>query len=151
MDIDSTVQQDTQKLKLNFLEFWSTISKEDTQSLITLENTIVVKNKISKYCDKIFTIDKVLLVFHSYSSVAYLSAERIVNAKIYFDIAKTKYIILARKHDCETFCFSIVYSNIPELSKFSTFPIPADNILDYLESDEAITHLKEFYQKNFKK
>ena len=95
--MDST--NDTQKLKLNFLEFWSNISKEDTQALISLEHTVVVKNKISKFCDKIFTLDKILLVFHSYASVAYLSAERVVNAKIFLDISKTKYIILARKHD----------------------------------------------------
>jgi len=142
---------DTQKLKLNFLEFWRNISVEDTQSLITLENTALVKNKISKYCDKIYSLDKVLQVFHAYASVAYLSAERIVNAKIYFDIAKTRYIILARKVDCEIYSFSIVYSNISELSKFSTFPIPADNILDYLESDDAVEHLKDFYKENYKK
>lgn len=143
--------KDTQKLKLNFLEFWRNISAEETQSLITLENTVLVKNKINKYCEKTYSLDKVLQVFHAYANVAYLSAERIVNAKIYFDTAKTKYMILARKVDCKVYSFSIVYSNISELSKFSTFPIPADNVLDYLESDEAITYLKEFYKENYKK
>ncbi len=139
---------DTQKLKLNFLEFWRNISPEDTQSLISLENTNLVKNKINKYCDNTFSLDKVLLVFHSYASVAYLSAELIVNAKIYLDITKTKYIILARKHDCETFCFSIVYSNITALSKYPTRAIPSDNILNYLESNDAIQNFKDFYTQN---
>lgn len=135
---------DTQKLKLNFLEFWKNISNEDTQTLITLENTAVVENKISKYTSENYSISKILLVFHSYASIAYLSAERIVNAKIYFDVIKTKYIILARKMDCDTFCFSIVYSNISELSRYPTKAIPADNVLDYLERDNAIQLFKEY-------
>jgi len=141
---------DTQKLKLNFLEFWRNISNEDTQALVTLENITVVKNKISKYCSDEYAIDKVLRVFHSYASVAYLSAERIVNAKIYFDVTKTRYMILARKTDAKTFCFSIVYSNVSELSKNPTTAIPADNVLDYLEHDDAISKFKDFYQ-NLKK
>jgi len=142
---------DTQKLKLNFLEFWKNISNEDTQTLVSLENTTVIKNKISKYCTDGYSIDKVLLVFHSYASVAYLSAERIVNAKIYFDITKTQFIILARKTDCETFCFSIVYSNISSLSKYPTLAIPADNVLDYLESDNALDKFQDYYNTLNKK
>lgn len=134
----------TQDLKLSFLEFWKNISNEDTQTLITLENTAVVINKITKYTNENHNIDKVLQVFHSYASIAYLSAERIVNAKIYFDVTKTKYIILARKTDCDTFCFSIVYSNISELSRYPTKAIPADNVLDYLERDNAIHMFKEY-------
>jgi len=144
-----TTAGDTQKLKLNFLEFWKTISHEDTQTLISLENTTVVKNKIDKYCTDDFSIDKVLLVFHSYASIAYLSAERIVNAKIYFDVTKTRYIILARKMDSASFCFTIVYSNITELSRYPTKAIPADNVLDYLERDNAIQMFKEYlFNKN---
>ncbi len=143
------ISKDTQELKRNFLEFWKNISNEDTQTLITLENTAIVENKISKYTNENFNIEKVLLIFHSYASVAYLSAERIVNAKIYFDVIKTKYIILARKTDCDTFCFSIVYSNISELSRYPTKAIPADNVLDYLERDNAIHMFKEFlFNKN---
>ena len=138
------VIHDTQKLKLNFLEFWKNISNEDTQTLITLEKTAVVENKISKYTSEHFSIEKVLQVFHCYASVAYLSAERIANAKIYFDVTKSKYILLARKTDIDTFCFSIVYSNIPELSRYPTKAIPADNVLDYLERDNAIQLFKEF-------
>lgn len=136
--------KDTQELKLKFLEFWKNISNEDTQALITLENTAVVENKILKYTSKNYSIEKILSVFHSYASIAYLSAERIVNAKIYFDTTKTQYILLARKKDCETFCFSIVYSNIPELSRYPTKAIPADNVLDYLERDNAIQMFKEY-------
>ena len=138
-------KNDTQKLKLNFLEFWRNISNEDTQALVTLENTNIVKNKISKYCSDDYSMDKVLLVFHSYASVAYLSAERIVNAKIYFDVTKNRYMILARKADSETFSFSIVYSNVSELSKNPTTAIPADNVLDYLEHDNAISKFQEYY------
>ena len=145
------VTNDTQELKLNFLEFWKNISTEDTQTLITLENTANVEKKISKYTNEYFNIEKILLVFHSYASVAYLSAERVVNAKIYFDVIKTKYIILARKTDCDTFCFSIVYSNVSELSKYPMTPIPSDNILDYLEGDDPIQHLKEFFIQNLQK
>lgn len=142
------VENDSQKLKLNFLEFWHDISNEDTKALLTLENTNIVKNKISKYCDEIFNLDKILLVFHSYASVAYLSAERMVNAKIYFDITKTQYIILARNLKSENFSFSIVYSNISDLSKYPTFPIPADNILSYLEGENPKENLIEFYKAN---
>jgi len=142
---------DMQELKLNFLEFWKNISNEDTQALITLENTTIVENKISKYTNEKCSISKVLLVFHSYASIAYLSAERIVNAKIYFDVTKTRYIILARKLDVESFCFSIVYSNISELSRYPTKAIPADNVLDYLERDNAVHMFKEFlFNKNNK-
>jgi len=136
---------DTQKLKLNFLEFWRNISIDDTQALVTLENITIVKNKLTKYCNEDYTIDKVLLVFHAYASVAYLSAERIVNAKIYFDVTKTRYMILARKTDADTFCFSIVYSNVSDLSKHPTTAIPADNVLDYLEHDDAILKFKDYY------
>jgi hypothetical protein len=143
------ITDSTQKLKRNFLEFWKNISNEDTQTLITLDNTNIVRNKISKYSDENCGIDKVLLVFHSYASVAYLSAERLVNAKIYFDVTKTRYIILARKKDISTFCFSVVYSNITELSKYPTKAIPADNVLDYLERDNAVQMFKEFlFNKN---
>jgi hypothetical protein len=145
------VVKDTQGLKLNFLEFWKNISNEDTQALITLEKTTEVERKISKYTDENFNIEKVLLTFHSYASVAYLSAERIVNAKIYFDVIKTKYVILARKMDSDIFCFTIVYSNISELSRYPTKAIPADNVLDYLERDNSIQMFKEFlFNKNNK-
>ncbi len=140
---------DTQKLKLNFLEFWKNISNEDTQTLISLENTSIVENKISKYCNENFPMSKVLVIFHSYASIAYLSAERIVNAKIFFDISKTSYIILSRKIVNNTFCFSIVYSNIAELSRYPTKAIPVDYVLDYLERDNSIQMFKEYlFNKN---
>jgi hypothetical protein len=74
-----------------------------------------------------------------------LSAELIVNAKIFLDTKKEKYILLARKIINNTLMFSIVYSNIKELSKYPALGISVDNMIEFLESDTSIEQLKEYY------
>lgn len=137
-------------LKLNFLELWKNISDEETQSLILFTNTTVIENKIKNYCTETFPLEKVLLTFHSYASIAYLSAELIVNAKIFLDTKKQMYVLLARKIIDNNLMFSIVYSNIKELGKYPAFGISVDNMIEFLESDNAIEQLKEYYLNHAK-
>lgn len=137
-------------LKLNFLELWKNISDEETQSLILYKNTVVIENKIKNHCTDTFPIEKVILVFHAYASIAYLSAELIVNAKIFLDEKQEKYILLSRKIVDQNLMFSIVYSNIKELSKYPALGISVDNMIEFLESDNAIEQLKEYYANSIK-
>ncbi|PKN13973.1 MAG: hypothetical protein CVU67_08070, partial [Deltaproteobacteria bacterium HGW-Deltaproteobacteria-24] len=81
---------------------------------------------------------------------AYLSAELIVNAKIFLDVKKEKYILLARKIIDNTLMFSIVYSNIKELSKYPALGISVDNMIEFLESDTSIEQLKAYYSNHIK-
>lgn len=135
-------------LKLNFLELWKTISEEETQALITFANTEAIENKVKNYCTQSFPLEKVIITFHAYASIAYLSAELIVNAKIFLDIKKEKYILLARKIIDNNLMFSIVYSNIKELSKYPALGISVDNMIEFLESNTSIESLKEYYSSS---
>ncbi len=135
-------------LKLNFLELWKTISEEETQALITFTNTEAIENKVKNYCTQSFPLEKVIITFHAYASIAYLSAELIVNAKIFLDIKKEKYILLARKIIDNNLMFSIVYSNIKELSKYPALGISVDNMIEFLESNTSIESLKEYYSSS---
>ncbi|MDX9797196.1 MAG: hypothetical protein WCY75_00435 [Sulfurimonadaceae bacterium] len=135
-------------LKLNFLEVWKNISEEETQSLITFTNTDVIENKIKNYCTDTFPLEKVILTFHAYASIAYLSAELIVNAKIFLDIKKEKYILLARKIIDNTLMFCVVYSNIKELSQYPALGISVDNMIEFLESNTSIEQLKKYYSSH---
>ncbi|WP_419770066.1 MAG: hypothetical protein ACNI3C_12130 [Candidatus Marinarcus sp.] len=142
--------ESVQQLKLNFLDIWKDISEDDTQSLITLNNIATLENRIKPFCTEEYPLEHVMVIFHAYASVAYLSAELIVNAKIFLDYKKEKYILLARKEMEKSFCFSIVYSNIKELSRYPSFGIPIDNMIGYLENSDAINELKEYYANNVK-
>lgn len=135
-------------LKLNFLEVWKNISEEETQSLITFTNTDAIENKIENYCTDIFPLEKVILTFHAYASIAYLSAELIVNAKIFLDVKKEKYILLARKIIDNTLMFCVVYSNIKELSQYPALGISVDNMIEFLESNTSIEQLKKYYSSH---
>lgn len=133
-------------LKLNFLELWKNISEEETQSLIMYEDTKLIENRVKNRCTEEFNLKKVILVFHSYASIAYLSAELIVNAKIFLDTKKEKYILLARKIIDNNLMFCIVYSNIKELGQYPALGISVDNMIEFLESDNAILQLKHYYK-----
>ena len=76
---------DTQKLKLNFLEFWKNISNEDTQTLISLENTSIVENKISKYCNENFPMSKVLIMVFTFVLFIYYNNKRKDKLRVYED------------------------------------------------------------------
>lgn len=134
-------------LKLNFLELWRNISDDETQSLIQYKNTVVIENKIKNHCTDKFPLEKVMLTFHAYASIAYLSAELIVNAKIFLDTKQDKYILLSRKIIEQNLMFSVVYSNVKELSKYPSLGISVDNMIEFLESDNSIEQLKEYYAK----
>ncbi len=134
-------------LKHNFLEIWKNIEDEETKSLISYEKSYSIQNKIQIFCTEEFPLQKVMLIFHSYASIAYLSAELIVNAKIFLDINKQNYILLARKIQNKTLMFSIVYSNIKELSQQPTLGISVDNMIGFLESSNSIESLKSYYLK----
>lgn len=133
------------QLKLTFLEMWKEISDSDTQSLLTYDNLQNIQNRFSEAATQEFPIEKILLVFHAYASIAYLSAELIVNAKIFLDVKKENYILLARKQIEKSFQFSIVYSNVKELSSHPGLGIPIDNMISYLESTSPLEELKNYY------
>jgi hypothetical protein len=140
--------ESVQQLKLNFLEIWKQISNEDTQALMSLENTNSIALRVEPFCTTIFPLQKVLLTFHAYALIAYLSAEIIVNAKIFLDNNKQKYILLGRKQTQQGLQFCIVYSNIKYLSQHPGHGICVDNMIAFLESNDAIKNLQEYYQNS---
>lgn len=142
--------ESVQQLKLTFLELWKDISDEETQLLLNYEHLDALKNRFMQASSDDFSIDKILLTFHAYASIAYLSAELIVNAKIYLDNAKNNYILLARKHIDDIFQFCIVYSNVKALSSHPGIGIPIDNMIGYLESQNSIDELTNFYSTHTK-
>lgn len=141
MEIIHTVQQ----LKLNFLEIWKQISNDDTQALMNLVNTQAIQNRIEPFCSEAFPLSKVLLTFHAYALIAYLSAEIIVNAKIFLDDKKQKYILLGRKKSSEGIMFCIVYSNVKHLGQHPGHGICVDNMIAFLESSDPIQRLQTYY------
>lgn len=138
------------QLKLAFLDMWKEISDEETQALLTYDKVQNIEKRYKDVVTESFPIEKIVLVFHAYASIAYLSAELIVNAKIYLDSKKENYILLARKQTGNSFQFSIVYSNIKELSSHPGLGIPIDNMIGYLESDSPLDSLKNYYNEQIK-
>lgn len=137
--------ENVQQLKLTFLELWKAISDEETQLLLKYDNLDALKNRYQEAATSDFSIDKILLTFHAYASIAYLSAELIVNAKIFLDTQKKNYILLARKQVDDSLQFSVVYSNVKELSSRPGIGIPIDNMIGYLESENSVEELVQFY------
>ena len=82
-------------LRTNFLEFAASISNEDSKALIDFDNTEILKDKLIEFCTDEYDFEKVVLIFHRYACIAYLSAEFIKNAKIYLDDTKKDYILLS--------------------------------------------------------
>jgi hypothetical protein len=146
MEIIHTVQQ----LKLNFLEIWKQISNEDTQALINLVNTKNIETRVEPFCTEAFPLSKVILTFHAYALIAYLSAEIIVNAKIFLDINKQKYILLGRKQNSDGLMFCIVYSNVKPLGQHPGHGICVDNMIAFLESNQAVDELQAYFKQNIK-
>ncbi|RXJ60812.1 hypothetical protein [Candidatus Marinarcus aquaticus] len=138
------------QLKLAFLDMWKEISDEETQALLTYDKLLNIEKRYKDVVTESFPIEKIVLVFHAYASIAYLSAELIVNAKIYLDNKKENYILLARKQTENSFQFSIVYSNIKELSSHPGLGIPIDNMIGYLEGDSPLDSLKNYYNEQTK-
>lgn len=135
-------------LRTNFLEFAASISNEDSKALIDYDNTEDLKDKLIEFCTEEFPFEKVVLIFHRYACIAYLSAEFIKNAKVYLDDNKKDFILLSFIKDSEPDAVSIVYSNVKSLSQYPSFPITVKDIISFLESDDVSFSLRNFYLQN---
>ena len=135
------------ELKKNFLELCNNISNEDSKALLELKGLEKIETMLKPYCTADYPIQKVILMYHRYASIAFISAEFIVNAKVYIDDLLSKYIVLAMVIKPNSDEVSIVYSNIDALSKFPTRAISIKDIISFLEAKDIETTLKEFYKK----
>ena len=137
----------TRELKRNFLELCNELSNQESKSLVHLENTEDIERRFVQFCTLEYPIQRVLLMFHRYSCIAFVSAEFMVNTKIYIDDLKSKYILIAlvKKEDPDE--VSIVYSNVEPLSRFPTRAISIKDIISFLEADDIETTLLEFFKK----
>jgi len=140
----------TQELKRNFLEVWKECTNEDRDALVSFEKKEYFKIKLDAYLSEVFTYEKVLLAYHSYASIAYVTAELKVNSKVFLDFNKEKFMILSYKKNSNPDTCSIVYSNIPSLCQYPFFPVPVMNIIDCIESNNAVNKLLEYYDKHAK-
>lgn len=135
-------------IRTNFLEFAASISNEESKALIDYDNTLILKEKLEEYCTEAYPFEKVVLLFHRYACIAYLSAEFIKNAKIYLDDTKKDFILLSFIKESEPDAVSIVYSNIKSLSQYPAFPITVKDIISFLEEEDVLFCLRNFYLKN---
>ncbi len=133
------------ELKRNFLELCSILSNEESKTLVHLENTQDIENKISHFCTLEFPIQKVLLLYHRYAGIAFVSAEFMKNAKIFINEAKTKYILIALKQK-DTDFVSIVYSNVDELSRYPSRAISIKEIISFLDEEDVEKALLSFFK-----
>lgn len=141
---------DQQTLKMNFLEIWRGISPEDTMALLEFDKMGVIEQKLKKYCTKEYPMSRVLLVYHAYASIAYITAEIKVNAKIYLDILKKNFMILSYKKNSNPDTCSVVYSNIQVLCNYPFYPVPVKEIFEFIEDDNIIDGLTGFYEEHAK-
>ncbi len=141
---------DKQTLKMNFLEIWRGISPQDTIALLEFDKMAVIEQKLKKSCTKEYPVKRVLLLYHAYASIAYITAELKVNAKIYLDSKKENFMILSYKKNSNPDTCSIVYSNIQELCNYPFYPVPVKNIFEYMEEDKTIEGLLSFYEQHAK-
>lgn len=137
----------TQQLKKNFLEIFKEIAPEDTQALLDYRKSVILEKKIKKYCTKEFPMDRVLLVFHSYASIAYITAELKVNAKIYLDYNKKDFMLLSYKKNSNPDTCSVVFSTIQKLCNYPFFPIPVKEIFDFIENENTVEGLSGYFEK----
>jgi len=140
----------TQELKRNFLEVWKECTSEDREALVNFERVDYFKIKLEAYFSSTYDFEKVLLAYHSYASIAYVTAELKVNSKVFLDFKKEKFMILSYKKNSNPDTCSIVYSNIPALCEYPFFPVPVMNIIDCIESKDAIANLLKYYLSHAK-
>lgn len=138
----------TNELKSNFLELAGNLTNEESRSLIHLEELDALSQKLQTFCTPDFPIEKVLVVFHRYACIAYLSAEFIVNAKLYLDGNKQDFILLSMIKDSEPDAVSVVYSNIKALSMHPTLPITIKELIGFVEKEDAALKLIEHFRNN---
>ena len=136
-------------LRSNFLQLVQDISNEDSKALIDLDNTEILREKLSEFCTQEFPFEKVVLIFHRYACIAYLSAEFIKNPKVYLDASKKEYVLLSYIKNSNPDAVSIIYSNIKSLSQNPTLPITIKDIIAFMECDNVAFELRNYYIKNF--
>lgn len=134
------------ELKRNFLELCSSLSNEESKTLVNLENTESIENMIAHFCTLEFPIQKVLLYYHRYAGIAFVSAEFMKNAKIFINDVKSKYILIALKQK-DSDSVSIVYSNVDALSKYPSRAISIKEIISFLEESDVEAALLEFFKR----
>lgn len=137
----------TRELKRNFLELCNDISNNDSKALLDFKDVEKIEDIIKPFCTEDYPVSKVLLMYHRYASIAFLSAEFIKNAKVYINDDLTNYIVLALVNKPDPDEVSIVYSNIDALSKFPTRAISIKDIISFLEARDIESTLREFYKK----
>lgn len=137
--------QSNSDLRTNFLELASNISNEDSKALIDFENTECLRDKLEEFCSSNFPFEKVVLTFHRYACIAYLSAEFIKNAKIFLDEKRNDFILLSFIQNSNPDSVSIIYSNIKSLSQHPTLPITVKDLINFMESDDVSFELRNYY------
>ncbi len=135
-------------LRTNFLELASNISNEDSKALIDFENTELLREKLEEFCTEEYPFEKVVLIFHRYACIAYLSAEFIKNAKIFIDDCRKDFILLSYIANSEPDAVCIVYSNIKSLSQHPTLPLTVKDLIGFLESENVSNELRNYYLQN---
>lgn len=138
------------QLKKNFLEIFRNIAPEDTQSLLDYTPSMIIQKKIKRYCTKEYPLKRVLWVFHVYASIAYITAELKVNAKIYLNYTKRDFILLSYKKNSNPDTCCVVYSTKQVLCNYPFFPIPVSNIFTYVENDTIIEGLIDYFDTHAK-
>jgi hypothetical protein len=136
----------TRELKKNFLELCNEISNDDSKALLDLKNTEKIEFMLKPYCTDEYPLRQVLLTYHRYACIAFISAEFVKNAKVFIDDVLTKYVVLALVNKPDPDEVSVVYSNVDALSRYPTRAISIKNIIEFLESDDIEGRLKEFYK-----
>ena len=137
----------TQDLKRNFLDIWKNSSIEDRDALVNFEKKEYFRIKIKELSSTEFTFEQILLAYHSYASIAYVTAELKVNSKVFLDYKQKNYMILSYKKNSNPDTCSIVYSNIPSLCQYPFFPVPVMNIIDCIESSDVVNNLINYYNQ----
>lgn len=141
--MDKIVSQ--KELKRNFLELCSNLSNDESKTLVHLENTAVIENKIAQFCTLEYPIQRVLMSYHRYAGIAFVSAEFMKNAKIFIDANKSKYILIALKQK-DTDNVSIVYSNVDALSRYPSRAISIKEIISFLDESDVESSLLNFFK-----
>lgn len=136
----------TRELKKNFLELCEIISNDDSKALLDFKNIEKIEDIMKPFCTEDYPLNKVLIMYHRYSSIAFISAEFVKNAKVFIDDSLSKYIVLALVNKPDPNEVSIVYSNVDALSKFPTRAISIKDIISFLEADNIEETLKIFYK-----
>ena len=137
-----------EELKRNFLELFRNLDQEDIHALLEYRRSVIIEKRVKKYCTLEYPLNRVLLVFHAYASIAYITAELKVNSKIFLDENKKEFIILSYKKNSKPDTCSIVFSTIQSLCNYPFFPIPVNDIFNFVEEGNIIEGLNTFYEKH---